>query len=520
MVATKEQIASAYAVYCGPPGAVRQLAHQRGVCRQWIYRQAQQFLATLECNTLQLQLAELQAQAQQLQQRCALLEQRLRVAVILDEETQARFATVGQARGVSLPDCRELLDVLIPDQPLCVATLGRRTQAAGKQAANLLAVLDPLARDLVRDAAADEIYVSAPVLMVVEQESLCWVSGQLSEEVTGAAWEKQFRQLPHLEQLARDAGKGLHKGVDLINDQRQELGQALVVDKEDHWHALRGGGVAVHVAETRARQAFAAAEQADQALAKCGRRAQARTGATNKARWAWQRAERAMDEWMRWEQLWHRTKEALPLFTPEGELNTRALAQTVLAETLPQLPDANFAKTKRLVGKAEVLRYLDLVQTQLAALPVAEELKRAAVRQEGLRRRPELLQGDSPAAAARRGVLLACTLVLSLAGEAGQQAVAGVRDIVRRAYRASSLVECINSVLRMQQTRHRKLTQGLLDLKRLYWNCHVFRTGKRRKTSPYQRLGLSWPEGLRWWELLKLTPEQLRDKLSTAKNAA
>jgi hypothetical protein len=28
-------------------------------------------------------------------------------------------------------------------------------------------------------------------------------------------------------------------------------------------------------------------------------------------------------------------------------------------------------------------------------------------------------------------------------------------------------VECVNSVARMQQARHRKMTQGLLDLKRL-----------------------------------------------------
>jgi hypothetical protein len=108
---------------------------------------------------------------------------------------------------------------------------------------------------------------------------------------------------------------------------------------------------------------------------------------------------------------------------------------------------------------------------------------------------------------------------LAKAGQVGQQAQAAVRDILRRAYRASSLVECINSVLRMQQARHRKMSQGLLDLKRLYWNCHTFRTGRRRRTSPYQRLGVPWPEGLRWWEVLKLTPEQLREKLSTAKTA-
>jgi hypothetical protein len=56
--------------------------------------------------------------------------------------------------------------------------------------------------------------------------------------------------------------------------------------------------------------------------------------------------------------------------------------------------------------------------------------------------------------------------------------------------RASSAAECMNSVLRMHQSRHRTVTQELLDLKRLYWNCRAFRDGKRRGPSPYQHLGL------------------------------
>jgi hypothetical protein len=74
-------------------------------------------------------------------------------------------------------------------------------------------------------------------------------------------------------------------------------------------------------------------------------------------------------------------------------------------------------------------------------------------------------------------------------------------------------------VLRMHQARHRKLTQGLLDLKRLHWNCHRFRTGRRKGQSPYQRLGLPLPEGLEWWDMLKMTPEQLRDRLSAMNKA-
>ena len=61
--------------------------------------------------------------------------------------------------------------------------------------------------------------------------------------------------------------------------------------------------------------------------------------------------------------------------------------------------------------------------------------------------------------------------------------------------------------------RHRKMTQGLLDLKRLYWNLRQFRTGRRKGQMPYGLLGLKLPD-LSFWEFLKLTPEELREKLS------
>jgi hypothetical protein len=112
----------------------------------------------------------------------------------------------------------------------------------------------------------------------------------------------------------------------------------------------------------------------------------------------------------------------------------------------------------------------------------------------------ELCQGDSRQAAVLRGVLMVCAGVLAKAGVVGQQAVQAVQAIFRTTWRASGLVECINSVLRMQQARHRKMSQSLLDLKRLYWNCHRFRSGRRRGTTPYERLGVPWPDGLRGWQ--------------------
>lgn len=512
MVARQQRIASAFFVMFGKYGDVSRYAAERGVCRQWVYREAAWLQEFLEVTQQEIQ--RLQHERQDLQERNAELEKRLALAVVLDEEKQAEFAVLSQALGVSLPVCREQIDMLAAGRSLSVASLGRRTKAAGEKAGQLLAVFDELARARVREAAADEIYVKDPVLMVVEPESLCWMQGRLSEEVSGQAWAEEFRQFPNLEQVTRDGGRGLEKGVALVNAERQAQGQPAMVDQGDHFHALWKGGVGLRKAEKQARQALSQAEAAERELAECNRQGQARTAAAARTRAAWSKAEKAMDVWSERERCWQQTKAALPLFTPDGELNTRPHAEAVLAETLPQLPDADFGKAKTSLQKPELLNYLDRVQDKIAASPFPEELTQAAVRQEGLRRRPELLKGEATSAAALRGVLMVCAVVLNKAGEQGQQAQAAVGDILRRAYRASSLVECINSVLRMQQSRHRKMTQGLLDLKRLYWNCHRFRSGRRKGTTPYERLGVPWPPGMRWWEVLKLTPEQLRDKLS------
>jgi hypothetical protein len=45
------------------------------------------------------------------------------------------------------------------------------------------------------------------------------------------------------------------------------------------------------------------------------------------------------------------------------------------------------------------------------------------------------------------------------------------------------------------------LAQTLPQLPDSDFAKHTFRTGRRRGTTPYQRLGLPWPEGLRWWDV-------------------
>src|SRR5947209_15000267 len=89
-----------------------------------------------------------------------------------------------------------------------------------------------------------------------------------------------------------------------------------------------------------------------------------------------------------------------------------------------------------------------------------------------------------------------------------------VDELLRQGVRASSAVKGVNSVVRMHQGRHRHVSQGMLDLKRLYWNCRVFCEGKRKGSRPYDLLGLPLPTS-DWWQLLQMDPEELEQKLST-----
>jgi hypothetical protein len=520
MIALRRRVGSAFVVRGGRYGEVSAFAREQGVRRQWVYREGAQVAVTLEGTLTRQQIERLEAEAAQWRQQATQLRERVAQAVVLDEEKQAEFACVAQACGVTLPQCHTLLEVLLPGKALSVASLGRHTRAAGEKAGALLEVVDEYARPQVRDAAADEIYVQTPVRMVVEQPSLYWACGRRSEEVSGEAWAQEFRQLPNLEPVARDGGSALAKGVALVNTQRTEQSQEPVVDQGDHFHALWNGGGGLRKAEQRASQALAKAEAAPNELQACVHQGKKQTGAAVRASHAWNKAEQAMDAWQQAEPLWQQAKDALLPVTPDGERNTRARAEAKLAPTLAQLPDSDFAKSKRSLQQAEMLNYLDRMHERLVHLPFPKEVTEAAIQRETLRRRPELLRGENCTAAARRGVMLLCAVVLGQAEQVGQPALEAVRTILRRAYRASSLVECLNRVVRMHQAQHRQMTQGLLNLKRLYWNCHTFRTGRRRGSTPYELLGLPWPDGLRWWDLLRLTPEQLRERLSTARMAA
>jgi hypothetical protein len=514
------RIANTAAVLDGPYGAVTRQAALSSTSRQALYRDAPRVLQAVDGSEFRQQRQDLVQENTRLRDDHARLQLQLQDAVVLHPDRLACFAATAQAEGVSLPVARRLLLPLLDRCPPSVAHLGRWTQAAAQKAQALLPVLDAVTQPRVEQAAADEIFFGRrPCLMVVEQHSLCWLTGRLADDRKAATWAEELRCLPNLRQVTRDAGVGLVKAVAVVNQERQAQGREAVADQEDHFHTLRAGHRALRQLQQRVCRTIEASAEAQHREWQKIRRSGSRQGTAAATVQAERRAAAAVAAGAAVEDAWATIRDALQLFTPTGAVNTRARAEEIIAAALPTLAGRLWAKTRRALLRPQLLTFLDRVQTQLAALPLTPAVRDAAVRAEGLRRRPEGLRGSGPSAAALRGVLLVSGLVLAQSGAAGAAAVAQVQQVLRQAWRASSLVECLNSVARMQQARHRRLTPGLLALKRLYWNCRAFRTGRRRRQTPYGLLGVQLPT-TDWWELLQMTPEELRQRLSSSGVAA
>jgi hypothetical protein len=290
--------------------------------------------------------------------------------------------------------------------------------------------------------------------MVVEPESLCWLTGRLVKARDGVTWAEEFARFPALRAVVRDDGTGLGKGVKLERARRRAADPPDLDDTLDVFHTLREGGRASRKTWGAATRALECAAAAQKELDRLGRQGQSRQGhgaPTNRlwrqAEWLWDRAAAA-------ETAWKHARAAFEFFTPEGRLNDRAQAEAVVAAALPHLSGAAWAKTRRLLLRPESFTFLDQVHERLVGLGLGADVLSALLDLEGLRRQPWRLS------AATRAWALARTVQLAKACPDWRDEARRVRAVRRGVWRASSLVECVNSVARMQQARHRKMTQG------------------------------------------------------------
>jgi hypothetical protein len=292
--------------------------------------------------------------------------------------------------------------------------------------------------------------------MVVEPESLCWVTGRMVQARDGVTWAEEFARLSALEAVVRDDGTGLGKGMKLERARRRAAGRPDLDETLDVFHTLREGGRALRKTWGAATRALERADAAQKEFDDRARQGQSRQGHGAPLNRLWRQAERLWDQATAAEVAWKRARWAFEFFTPDGRLNDRAGAEAVVAAAWPHLGGAAWAKTRRLLLRRESFTSLDQVQDRLAGLGLAPEVLSALLDLEALRRQPWRLTAGT------RGWALARTVQLTKACSDWREEARRVRAVLRGVWRASSLGECVNSVARMQQARHRKIYSSRL----------------------------------------------------------
>ena len=345
----------------------------------------------------------------------------------------------------------------------------------------------------------------------IEPASMTAVFCQNAQDRSAETWKKQLAPFSGLEFAISDAAKGIGSAL-------SQLAKARAIDPSapaltqglDVFHTTMEAKRALSQHWRRADAAWEVAEAADAQVATAKQQGIDARGLAQTARAAWAKAIARLEDAERLESAWDRAHAALDLFTATGRLNDRTHAAAEIALALQDLTGPEWSKVRNFLNDPRSLAFLDRMHDRLVVAEPRPDWRAALAWRWWLRHRrpkPSDALTEMARAVGRDGRL----------SEPEQVAYARVVAVLENTFRASSAVECINSVLRMQQARHRRMTQPMLDLKRLYWNTHAFRSGPRKDVCPYERLGLELPT-YDFWELLQSDPKKLTQELSTSGN--
>ena len=292
-------------------------------------------------------------------------------------------------------------------------------------------------------------------------------SGGGAADRNGATWLEALRPWTALEYVVADAGKGLQSGIAQLQQGRRAAGQTVPENGLDVFHTTQEARRVLRQHWQRVERLWEEAEAAEAAARRAGQQGQDRRGPAARARAAWERAIAAFEAYERGEAGWTRARPALAVFRPDGRLNDRQWARQQIAAALPLLGGRDWSKVRGFLEAAESLTFLDRLHRQLEQAEPDAALREELVRLWWLRRqRPRVRPSESPAAAGTWRIWCRWWSAGSCSA-CWAASYRRVSRVLRQTVRASSAVECMNSVLRMHQARHRTVTQGLLDLKRL-----------------------------------------------------
>jgi hypothetical protein len=497
-------IANAAARLTGPRGAVTQQAQVAGCSRQSVYHHSQKVSAAVEAeHGGGPTRAELVRVNEALHRENTQLWEWLFQTIDFPLAKQQHFAVTAMAMGLSLSQTVVLLAILLgarahPRR----TTVHRWVQAAGKAAGEVLKQVDYSCKTLVLVGCLDEIFFHGrPVLVGVEPRSMVWFLGKKAGNCQGSTWFEELQPWTSLDYVVSDAGTGLQAGINQMQQHRRETEQVPLEKGLDVFHTKQEAQRVLRSLWNRVERLWEQAEAATRAVAKAQRLGRDSRGSTTAARGAWNRASITFHEYEKEESGWKQAELSLSVFRPDGQLNDRSWTQGQVALALPQLSSQEWSKVRGFLNAEESVTFLDRLHRQLGQLSMPEVTRDALVHLWWLRRQRPKKSNETTVGVYHCLALVQQVLCQKLDPN-WRESYRRIAAVLSQTVRASSAVECMNSVLRMHQSRHRTMTPGMLDLKRLYWNCRVFRGGKRKGLCPYEHLGLKLPS-YDFWNLLQ-----------------
>jgi hypothetical protein len=512
-------IANAAARFTGNYGAVTGQAEQSGCSRQSVYDHADKVLAAVEAEhgggpTREQLLRENAA----LRQENADLWEWLFQTIEFPLLQRQQFAVTAFAMGLSLNQILVLLAILLGTR----ATPGRSSvhrwiRAAGKAAGPVLKRLDRAAKSLVLVGCLDEIFFHRkPVLVGVEPKSMMWFLGKKADDHQGSTWFAQLQPWTSLGFVTCDAGLGLKAGIAQTQRHRRQTNQVPLEKGLDVFHTKQAARRVLRILWNKVERLWERAEAATRAVEQAQRQGRHCGGLVTKANAAWKKASQAFRQYEQGEAGWKQAEPALNVFGPDGQLNDRSWAQQQVALALPLLSGPPWSKVRGLLQAEESFTFLDRLHNQLGQLSVSAAVRDALVQLWWLRRQRPRKSSKTATTSGEHVLYLIQKVLCQKLDPHWRESYRLVVGVLTQTMRASSAVECMNSVIRMHQSRHRTMTQEALDLKRLYWNCREYRGGKRKGRCPYEHIGLKLST-YDFWSLLRV---EMSDALAEAKATA
>lgn len=387
-----------------------------------------------------------------------------------------------------------------PSSDFLVDTLAR----AGRAARRLMARANDQVRDRLVTAAGDDIFFHRVAVKVLIEP----VSGAVLDLMRwpwreADDWALWIRQWPALRLFVSDLGTDLVGAVPLVNATRD----VPIAHQGDHFHESAWWTEQIFEPLSR-REAYRAAAalvawEGATRVEGPGRRVSAATVEAAEARRA--RAEEDFYEAVRLEELFQQLLQPL---SPEGTLWTDARVEDLLAQFAQQakgLPEKYATRVRRHVHRH---------RARWCAHRVLWDLIPVVLRPEAPATRTDVLQAvvalrwarwREPRATdwriAREAQIEQAALSERLTAWCANpdEVIAAVSSLIEHPRRSSSLVEAINSRLRVLQMVHRNVSDNLLALFALAWNLSPQREGKRRGPSPYAQLGIDFADDTRPW---------------------